>query len=113
DVFKKEVERYNGFAAKHVDEDYFKDPTFVTPIDTPPYIAAKVGTGLLCVVSGLHVNDDCQVLSEDGTPIEGLYAGGNTMGDIYAIDYPINIQGNSHGRCLTFGFLLGEHLADQ
>ncbi|MDR3053387.1 MAG: FAD-dependent oxidoreductase [Coriobacteriales bacterium] len=111
DAFKGSVERYNGFAAKHVDEDYFKDPTFVTPIDTPPYIAAKVGTGLLCVVAGLHVNDDCQVLTEDDTPIEGLYAGGNTMGDIYAIDYPINIQGNSHGRCLTFGFLLGEHLA--
>jgi hypothetical protein len=33
------------------------------------------------------------------------------MGDIYAVDYPINIQGNSHGRCLTFGYLLGEHLA--
>jgi succinate dehydrogenase/fumarate reductase flavoprotein subunit len=112
DAFKASVARYNGFAANNgVDEDYFKDPTFVTPIDTPPYIAAKVGTGLLAVVAGLHVNDDCQVLTEDEKPIEGLYAGGNTMGDIYAIDYPINIQGNSHGRCLTFGFLLGEHLA--
>jgi hypothetical protein len=35
------------------------------------------------------------------------------MGDIYAVDYPINIQGNSHGRCLTFGYLLGEYLAQK
>jgi succinate dehydrogenase/fumarate reductase flavoprotein subunit len=113
DVFKAEVERYNGFAANGVDEDFYKEAVFVTPVDTGPFIAAKVGTGLLCCVGGLHVNDNCQVLTEDDEPIEGLYAGGNTMGDIYAIDYPINIQGNSHGRCLTFGFLLGEHLATQ
>ena len=110
-AFLDEVKRYNAFAAKGEDEDFFKDPRFVTPIDTPPYIAAKVGTGLLCVPGGLHISDDCEVLTEDEKPIPGLYACGNTMGDIYAVDYPINIFGNSHGRCLTFGYLLGEHLA--
>ena len=36
---------------------------------------------------------------------------GNCAGDIYAVDYPINIQGNSHGRCLVQGKCLGEQLA--
>ena len=30
---------------------------------------------------------------------------------MYAYDYPINIQGNSHGRCLVEGKCLGEYLA--
>jgi succinate dehydrogenase/fumarate reductase flavoprotein subunit len=110
-AFLASVERYNGYAAAGVDEDFFKEKVFVTPVNTPPYIGAKIGTGLLCVCGGLHVSDDCEVLSADDEPIPGLYALGNVMGDLYAYDYPINIQGNSHGRCLTFGFLLGEHFA--
>jgi hypothetical protein len=111
DALKASIERYNGFAAKGVDEDFYKEKVFVTPVAKAPFIAAKVGTGLLAVCGGLHVSDDLEVLDENDKPIPGLYASGNTMGDIYAIDYPINIQGNSHGRCLTFGFLLGEHFA--
>ncbi|MDR0501058.1 MAG: FAD-dependent oxidoreductase [Coriobacteriales bacterium] len=110
-ALKASVERYNEFAKKGMDEDFYKDPTFVTPIAEAPFIAAKVGTGLLAVCGGLHVSDDLEVLGANEKPIPGLYAIGNTMGDIYAVDYPINIQGNSHGRCLTFGYLLGEHLA--
>jgi predicted oxidoreductase len=110
-AFLASVERYNGYAAAGVDEDFFKESVFVTPVNTPPYIGAKIGTGLLCVCGGLHVSDDCEVLSTDDEPVPGLYALGNVMGDLYAYDYPINIQGNSHGRCLTFGFLLGEHFA--
>ena len=30
---------------------------------------------------------------------------------MYAYDYPINIQGNSHGRCLMEGKCLAEQLA--
>ena len=111
DALKASVERYNGFATTGVDEDFYKESVFVTPVAEPPFIAAKVGTGLLAVCGGLHVSDDLEVLDENDKPVPGLYALGNVMGDIYAIDYPINIQGNSHGRCLTFGYLLGEHLA--
>lgn len=32
-------------------------------------------------------------------------------GDITAVDYPINVAGNSHGRCITYGYLLGKDLA--
>jgi len=107
------VERYNEMAAAGEDVDFYKEKIFVTPVKEPPFIAAKVGPGLLVVVGGLHVSDDCEVLGEDDKAIPGLYAVGNVMGDIYAYDYPINIQGNSHGRCLTFGYLLGEHLAQK
>jgi succinate dehydrogenase/fumarate reductase flavoprotein subunit len=113
DVLTATVERYNGMAKAGEDTDFFKEQVFVTPIEKGPFIAAKVGTGLLAVCGGLHVSDDLEVLDESDKPVPGLYAVGNVMGDIYAVDYPINIQGNSHGRCLTFGYLLGEHLAQK
>ena len=51
-----------------------------------PFYAAKVGVALLAVVGGLSVNTDLQVLDDEKKPIEGLYATGNTSGDLYAID---------------------------
>lgn len=51
-------------------------------------------------------------LDENDEVIEGLYVLGNIMGDITAVDYPINVAGNSHGRCITFGYLLGHELAE-
>jgi succinate dehydrogenase/fumarate reductase flavoprotein subunit len=113
DTLKETVERYNAMADAGEDTDFFKESVFVTPIKEGPFIAAKVGTGLLAVCGGLHVSDDLEVLDANDKPVPGLYAVGNVMGDIYAVDYPINIQGNSHGRCLTFGYLLGEHLAQK
>ncbi|MBO7676346.1 MAG: hypothetical protein J6S49_02405 [Erysipelotrichaceae bacterium] len=44
--------------------------------------------------------------------IPGLYAVGNVSGDMYAVDYPINFMGNSHGRCLVGGYSVGTYLAN-
>ena len=67
---------------------------------------------LLAFCGGLKCNNDFQCLDENGEVIEGLYVLGNIMGDITAVDYPINVAGNSHGRCITFGYLLGHELAE-
>jgi len=111
DEFVATVGRYNELCEKGEDEDFYKNPVFMTPVKEGPFYAAKVGTGLLAVVGGIHISDDFEVLTKDDEVIPGLYAIGNVSGDMYAYDYPINIQGNSHGRCLTWGKLLGEHLA--
>ena len=50
-----------------------------------------VAPGLLSVVGGIHISDNFEVLNENDEPIPGLYAIGNCAGDIYAVDYPINI----------------------
>lgn len=84
---------------------------FLYPVVKAPFYAAKVGVALLAVVSGLSVNTDLQVLDDEKKPIEGLYATGNTSGDLYAIDYPINMAGNSNGRCVIWGYLLGKTMA--
>lgn len=92
--------------------DYYKKPVFLTPVKQGPFYALKVGPALLAVCGGLKCNNDFQCLDENGEVIEGLYVLGNIMGDITAVDYPINVAGNSNGRCITFGYLLGHELAE-
>lgn len=106
-----EVDHYNELCENGEDTDFHKDPVFMAPIKEGPFYAAKVGPALLSIVGGLQVDQDFVCLNDAREPIEGLYAVGNVAGNLYAIDYPINIPGNSHGRCLTFGYLMGEKLS--
>jgi succinate dehydrogenase/fumarate reductase flavoprotein subunit len=111
ETFLAEVERYNEFCAAGDDEDFAKEACFLYPIVEPPFYATKTGPCMLAVVGGLKVNTDLAVIDAEGKAIEGLYAIGNTSGDLYAVDYPINMPGNSNGRCLTWGWLVGKTVA--
>lgn len=111
DVLQETIDRYNELVTKGADDDFHKPADFLYPVVKAPFYAAKVGVALLAVVGGLSVNTDLQVLDDEKKPIEGLYATGNTSGDLYAIDYPINMAGNSNGRCVIWGYLLGKTMA--
>lgn len=111
DEFLASVERYNTMCEQGEDTDFYKENHFLYPVKQGPFTACMVAPGLLSVVGGVHISDNFEVLNENDEPINGLYAIGNCAGDIYAYDYPINVQGNSHGRCLIEGKCLGEQLA--
>lgn len=111
DAAKATIERYNELCAAGEDTDFFKESHFLFPVEEGPFYAVKVAPGLLAVVGGIHISDNFEVLDGNDKSIEGLYAIGNCSGDMYAYDYPINVQGNSHGRCLVEGKCLGEQLA--
>ena len=113
DAFKKTVERYNELCAQGSDPDFGKDPVFLTPVAEGPFYAMKALPAVLATVGGLKVNTSLAVTDAEGTAVEGLYAVGNVSGDFYAVDYPINIPGNSQGRCVTWGYLVGEVLASE
>lgn len=108
DTMKESIDRYNALVSAGYDDDFHKPTEFLYPVVKAPFYAAKIGVALLAIVGGLSVNTDLQVLNTERKPIEGLYATGNCSGDLYAIDYPINMEGNSNGRCLIWGYLLGE-----
>lgn len=109
-TFVETFRRYNDLARKGVDEDFGKRRELLIPLDTPPYYGLKFGPALLAVVGGLRVDPDMRVLDQSGAPIPGLYAVGNVAGGRYGVDYPMVINGTSHGTALTFGFLVGELL---
>ena len=111
EVLSATVSRYNELCEAGEDTDFYKESHFLFPIKQGPFYAVEVGPGLLGVCGGIQINDDFQAVDANNQPIEGLYAIGNCAGGMYAYDYPINIQGNSHGRCLMEGKCLAEQLA--
>ncbi|WP_139650935.1 FAD-dependent oxidoreductase [Raoultibacter phocaeensis] len=112
EAFLDEVKRYNEFCEKGLDEDYHKEPGFLYPIKEPPFYATMCAPAILVVTGGLKINTELQVLDENGEGIPGLYAVGNTSGDLHAVDYPITVSSNSNGRCFTWGWLVGQQVAN-
>lgn len=106
------VNRYNHCVQSGCDEDFGKRPELLIALDKPPYYALKFGPAVLSVVGGLKVDCKMNVLDEFGECVDGLFAIGNAAGGRYGVDYPMIIPGNSHGTALTFGYLLGEYLAE-
>lgn len=111
DTFKETVERYNGFAATGVDEDFYCEGFRISPLDTPPYYGINLASRLLCTLDGLRVNTKLQVLDQDCNCIEGLYAAGNDSGGFFCNNYPELIVALAAGRTVTFGRLAGKNAA--
>ena len=103
DNFVATVERYNELCAKGVDEDYGKEKHRMTPVDTPPYYGIRTCAWHLTTLNGCRINTDMQVIREDGTAIEGLYATGDASGGFFSTTYPNLMTGLACGRTMTFG----------
>ena len=103
DEFVATVKRYNELCAKGVDEDYGKGEHRMTPVDTAPFYGIRTGAWHLTTLDGCRINTDMQVIREDGTPIEGLYATGDVTGGFFANNYPNLFTGLACGRTMTFG----------
>lgn len=103
DEFVKTVERYNELCAKGVDEDYGKSAHRMTPVDTAPFYGIRTCAWHLTTLDGCRINTDMQVIREDGTPIEGLWATGDVTGGFFANNYPNLFTGLACGRTMTFG----------
>lgn len=111
DALTATVEEYNGYCANGVDEAFHKNPAELHEL-TGQYFATRYDVpASLASMGGLHVDAQCHVLDAQDQPIEGLYAVGLAAGDFYANQYSTRFAGNSLGRCMTFGYLLGRELA--
>ncbi len=106
------IKRYNELAALGEDTDFGKSADHLKPVDTPPFYGIHRTLRISAICSGLLVNENHQCLDAEGSPIKGLYAIGNLGGGFYGgVDYPLTVYGLSLGRCYTFGYLAGKHVA--
>ena len=116
------VRTHNEFARSGVDIDFGKgsnaydraygDPAHLPnpclgPINRPPYCAVAVFPTPLGTSLGLLTNAHAQVLESSGRPIEGLYACGNDMQNIFGGEYPG--PGAQIGVGMAFGYLATRH----
>jgi fumarate reductase flavoprotein subunit len=109
--FKATVDRYNELARLGKDLDFGKRPDMLTTIDRPPFYAGVVRQEILVVLGGLNTNIKFQPLDADRNVIRGLYLGGNTVGNRFAVDYPTMCPGLTHGMAWVFGWLVGQYAA--
>ncbi len=126
DGLETTVERFNTFARTGKDLDFkrgdseydrsYADPSVkpnpsLAPIEKPPFYSVHVHPGDLGTKGGLVTNEYAQVLREDGSIIEGLYAAGNTSASVMGNTYPGG--GGTLGPAMTFGYIAGMHAANQ
>ncbi|WP_243304798.1 FAD-dependent oxidoreductase [Geothrix oryzisoli] len=106
------VRRYNEVVASGKDSDFGKPASFLAPILKAPFYGIHRRVRVSAICSGMLVDEHHQALNADGKPIKGLFLVGNLGGGFYGgVDYPLTVFGLSLGRCYTFGYLTGRHVA--
>lgn len=122
--FLKTGRRFNEMAEAGQDSEfgrgdsaydrYYGDPTHgpnpnLRPLTKDRLYAVKVVMGDLGTCGGLSADEFGRVLREDGSAIEGLYAIGNTAGNVFGNRYPG--AGATIGQGLVFGDIAARHAA--
>ena len=114
----KSVEEYNAMCEAGVDSQYGKDAILMQPIKTAPFFVSPaenngiVNAGLV-TLAGLVTDGDMNVLKADfETPIKGLYAAGNCLGQRFGIAYATPSAGASMGMAMTHGRVAGKIVAN-
>ena len=110
----KSVERYNEMCDAGEDVDFGKKPEFLHKIQTPPFWGIRRHIRCSSITAGVLSDEFGRVITEQGEVIPGLYAVGNLGGQFYgAPDYPFFHPGLSLGHAVTFGYIAGEHAAQE
>lgn len=116
----REVERFNAFAERGVDEDFRRgdepyDRAFagpgspLVPLVEGPFHAAAFGLSDLGTKGGLRTDARARVLDTGGRVIPGLYAAGNSMAAVSGATYPAG--GNPIGASMVFSHLAALDMA--
>jgi 3-oxosteroid 1-dehydrogenase len=98
----------NSFDRYYGDTNVKPNPC-LAPIAKPPFYALRIDAGDIGTKGGLLTDEFARVLRDDGQPIPGLYATGNTSAAVMGPSYPG--AGSTIGPAMTFGFVAAHHLA--
>lgn len=71
------VAQYNAMCAAGKDAEFDKAPEHLKPLEKGPYYAVKGVCFSEGAFGGLHVNKDCEVMTQDSVVIPGLYGVGD------------------------------------
>lgn len=103
------VEKYNSFVEKGEDADFGRNASYLTmKIGAGPYYLIEQKPRFATTMGGLVVNTNMQVLNQDGNAISGLYAAGETCGQVMGDDSP---SGANNAWAITSGKLAADAIA--
>lgn len=119
---QEQVERFNGFARRGIDEDFHRgeraydrwrgDPTHkpnpcLGEISAPPFYAIRIFPADVGTFGGVLTDEHARVLRDDGSVIDGLYAAGNCTSSVVGRSYPG--AGASISASFAFGYIAALH----
>ncbi len=104
--------RYNELCEAGEDLDFGKKPQYLHKFQTAPFWGIRRHIRCSSITAGVLSDEFGRVTTESGEVVKGLYAVGNLGGQFYgAPDYPFFHPGLSLGHAVTFGYIAGEHAA--
>ena len=106
ETLKATVAKYNSYVQSGVDEDFGRSADYMTmEIGDGPYYLIEQKPRFATTMGGLVINSGMQVLNTSGEVIKGLYAAGETAGQVMGDDSP---SGANNAWALTSGKLAAE-----
>lgn len=91
----KTLENYNRYCDEGMDEQFFKEPSYLRPVRRGKFYAMRVFCGGYSTTGGIKVNGDCAVVDEDDRAIPGLYSAGDcACGEMFG-NPPLGGMGNA------------------
>lgn len=108
ETFVKTMNDYNE-GAKTATDSLGKSDNFLVPIESSPYYALKVYPKTMGTFGGVKTNENFQVLREDGSIINNLYAGGECANRV--IYNQVYMSGSAVQFAVTSGRISGAHAA--
>lgn len=107
-VIKETLETWNKAVDAKKDEE-FNRTAFTEKLDKAPFYSIKLSPGIHHTMGGLVINQDAQVLKEDGSPIKNLYAAGEVTGGVHGAN---RLGGNAVADIVVFGRIAGTKAAE-
>ena len=105
---KATLEAWNKAVADKKDSEFGRSTAMDHDLTTGPFHAIQIAPGIHHTMGGLKINTNAQVLKEDGSVINGLYAAGEVTGGVHGAN---RIGGNAVADIIIFGRQAGAQAA--
>lgn len=103
---KATIDAFNASVDAQADE--FGRTTWGSKLDEAPYYAASYTPAVHHTMGGVRINTNAEVLNEEGSVIDGLFAAGEVTGGIHGTN---RVGGNAVPDALVFGKIAGANAA--
>lgn len=99
------ITSWNQYVATKKDTDFNRSTGMERDISVGPFFAIHIAPAVHYTMGGIKINAKAEVLSEDGTALAGLFAGGEVAGGLHGNN---RIGGNSISETVVFGRQAGQ-----
>ncbi len=99
------VEKYNGFQVSGKDADFGR-ADMPRALETSKFYAIEIAPAVHHTMGGLAINENAEVLNEDGEIIKGLFAAGEVTGGVHGGN---RLGGNALADIVVFGRIAGQN----